>query len=145
MALLVFKGTVRMSQSLKLLLPVGSIHFANIYKPLIAEGATRPMYGFSIDREFLEDDERFNEMFTKTPGARGKNAIPATCKRQPEVQTNDVDGLIDRFLICQATNVTGDKILLENEVEIEIEFFDLTTVGRLGQGLSLKSVKVLLK
>ena len=129
---------------IKIRLPVGAIHFANIYKPLQLEGASRPMYGFSIDREFLQDDERFDELFNKTPGSKDKNAIPATCKRPPKIETNNIDKLVDAYVEAQATNQSGDCILLANEVEVEIEFFDLNTVGRLGLGMSLKSVKVYL-
>ena len=93
---------------IKIRLPVGAIHFANIYKPLQLEGASRPMYGFSIDREFLQDDERFDELFNKTPGSKDKNAIPATCKRPPKIETNNIDKLVDAYVEAQATNQSGD-------------------------------------
>lgn len=130
--------------TIKLMLPPGTIHFANIYQPLVKEGSMRPMYGFSIDREYLEGFEEFNELFVKTPGSREVNSIPATCKRRPEViiADSDIDAMVDAHLECQARNISLDTILVKNRVEIEVEFFDLGTVGRKGIGLSLKSVTI---
>lgn len=129
--------------TIKLLLPPGKIHFANIYVPLQKEGAARPMYGFSIDREYLEGFEEFAELFTKTPGSRDVNSIPATCKRRPEIMMENRDVLndmVDAKLECEARNVSLDTVLLKNTVQIEVDFFDLNTVGRKGLGLSLKSI-----
>lgn len=130
--------------TIKLILPPGTVHFANIYQPLVKEGAARPMYGFSIDREYLEGFEEFEELFVKTPGSRDVNSIPATCKRRPEViiGPDEIDAMVDAHLECQARNVSLDSVLLKNTVEVEIDFFDLNTVGRKGMGLSLKSVKL---
>lgn len=131
--------------TIKLLLPPGKIHFSNIYTPLQKEGALRPMYGFSIDREYLEQFEEFNELFVKTPGSRDANSIPATCKRRPEVVPDNretLNSMVDAHLECDARNVSMDTVLIKNSVEIEVEFFDLNTVGRKGVGLSLKSIKL---